>query len=41
MTQVALTKEQEIEAAYVQMKDQERKDKEAAWNQADAERAHV
>lgn len=35
-----MTKEQEIEMAYAQMKEQERQDKEAAWNQADAERTH-
>lgn len=36
-----MTKEQEIEMAYAQLKEQERKDKEAAWNQADAERTHA
>jgi hypothetical protein len=37
MTQVALTKEQEIDAAYAQMKAQEQKDKNAAWERAEAE----
>ena len=40
MTQVALTKEQEIEAAYAQMKAQEQKDKDSAWKQADKELGH-
>jgi len=40
MTQVALTKEQEIEQAYAQLKAQERQSKEAAWKQADKELEH-
>lgn len=37
MTQVVLTKEQEIDAAYAQMKAQEQKDKNAAWERAESE----
>lgn len=36
MTQVVLTKEQEIEQAYAQMKAQEKQDKEAAWAKAES-----
>ena len=40
MTQVALTKEQEIEQAYAQLKAQEQKDKDLAWQKADKEMGH-
>lgn len=40
MTQVALTKEQEIEQAYAQLQAQEKQAKEAAWKQADKELGH-
>lgn len=36
MTKAVLTKEQEIELAYAQLKEQELKEKEAAWEQAEA-----
>jgi hypothetical protein len=36
MTKAALTKEQEIELAYAQLKEQNEKEKEAAWEQAEA-----
>lgn len=35
MTQSTMTKEQEIEQAYVQMQAQEKQAKEAAWKQAE------
>lgn len=37
MTQVALTKEQEVDAAYAQMKAQEQKDKDAVWERLEAD----
>lgn len=37
MTQVTMTKEQEIDQAYAQMKAQERQAKDAAWKQAEAD----
>ena len=37
MTKATMTKEQEIDQAYAQMKAQERQVKDAAWNRAEAE----
>lgn len=37
MTQVALTKEQEIEQAYAQLKAQEKQERDAVWDRAEAE----
>lgn len=36
MTQATMTKEQEIDQAYAQMKAQEQKAKNAAWEQAES-----
>jgi hypothetical protein len=37
MTQVVLTKEQEVEQAYAQLQAQEKQAKEAAWKQAESD----
>jgi hypothetical protein len=37
MNQVTMTKEQEIEQAYAQHKSQEKSEKNAAWERAEAE----
>jgi len=37
MTQVALTKEQEIEQAYAQLKAQEKQERDAVWERVEAD----